>query len=258
MCRELILSWQDMKSREWFPVGRLSFSNNTYEFGYTNGAFNAEQTGFLGLAGMNDFFKSYKSENIFPVFQNRILNKSRPDRPEFLNWLDINLESYSQFEELARTGGIKATDSLRLYPVPSAINGKYLVNFFAHGVSHLIESYKKRANDLSVGDKLYLCADLENEYDKNALILRTQDPVEVVGYCPKFFAEDFYKVFEASKKSFNIDLVRVNIDAPEQLRLLCKLSCEWPNNFLPFNKPEFQLISTHVNPIKQPAYTSES
>ena len=232
-----------MKSREWFPVGRLSFLDDTYVFGYTNGAFNAKSAGFLGLAGMNDFSKTYKSERIFPIFQNRILNNSRPDRPEFLNWLNIDLDNYSQFEELARTGGIKATDSLRLYPVPSPVNNQYLVNFFAHGVSHLIETYKKRANKLSVGDKLYLCADLENEYDKNALILRTEDPVEVVGYCPKFFAEDFYTVFEASKKSFSVNLVKVNADSPEQLRLLCKLSCEWPHNFLPFNRHEFQLIA---------------
>ena len=87
-----------------------------------------------------------------------------------------------------------------------------------------------------------MCADLENEYDKNALILRTKGPIEVVEFCPKFFAEDFYTVFEASKKSFSINLVRVNMDAPEQLRLLCQLSCEWPKNFTPFNKKEFQLI----------------
>jgi len=244
MCRELILSWQDMKSREWFAVGRLSFIDNKYKFGYTSGALNAKKAGFLGLAGMNEFSKIYRSDKIFPVFQNRILNKSRPDRSEFLDWLNIDLDNYSQLEELARTGGIKATDSLRLYPVPYAIDGKYVVNFFAHGVSHLIESYKKRANELLPGEKLYMCADLENEYDKNALILRTKDPIEVVGFCPKFFAEDFYTVFEASKKCFSINLVRVNMDAPEQLRLLCKLSCEWPDNFLPLNKPEFQLIST--------------
>ena len=66
--------------------------------------------------------------------------------------------------------------------------------------------------------------------------------MEIVGYCPKFFAEDFHKVFMASKESFNITLVRVNINAPEQLRLLCELVCEWPDNFVAFDKSEFQLI----------------
>jgi len=242
MCKELILSWQDMKSREWFPVGRLSFDDGRYIFAYTKGALCAKESGFLGLAGMIDLSKVYYSDIIFPVFQNRILNKSRPDRSDFLSWLNINLDSYSQLEELARTGGIKATDSLQLYPVPSIENNKYHVNFFAHGVSHLPKYYKERANNLLVGEKLYLCADYENEHDKNALFLRTKDPVEIVGYCPKFFAEDFNELFSASKESFNINLVKVNTKAPEQLRLLCELSCEWPNGFSPFSKKGFQLL----------------
>lgn len=242
MCRELGLSWQNSATREWFPVARISKENHEYFFRYTHGAVDAKQSGFQGLAGFPDFKKTYLSDTIFPVFQNRIMNRSRPDRDEFLSWIELDNDSYSQFEELARTGGIKATDNLQLYPIPSKIDGEYKVQFFSHGVSHLPANYKDRVNTLLPGEKLYLCADLQNEQDLNALFLRTSDPVELVGYAPKFFAKDFQELFKTSKDSFEIKVVKVNTDAPEQLRLLCEISCCWPKNFTPFRERPFQLL----------------
>ena len=40
-------------------------------------------------------------------------------------------------------------------------------------------------------------------------MLRTQDPVEFVGYCPKYFAKDFEKLFNLSKESFNIKVKQI-------------------------------------------------
>jgi hypothetical protein len=240
MCKELGLSWQCSKTREWFPVARIGQYNGEYSFRYTHGALEAKNIGFQGLAGFSDFEKTYLSDTIFPVFQNRIMNKSRPDRDEFLSWIELDNETYSPFEELARTGGIKATDNLQLYPIPSEVAGKYKVQFFSHGISHLPDNYKDRTNCLSHKDKLYLCADLQNEQDVNALFLRTSDPVELVGYAPKFFAKDFLELFNKSKDSFEIVVVKVNKDAPESLRLLCEISCDWPKGFTSFKDKPFQ------------------
>ncbi len=240
MCKELGLSWQNQDTREWFPVARISKKDDEYAFRYTHGAVEAKKSGFQGLAGFPDFNHTYLSDIIFPVFQNRIMNKSRPDRDEFLSWIELKDTTYSQFKELARTGGIKATDNLQLYPIPSETDGYYNVQFFSHGVSHLPENYKDRTNRLSVGDKLYLCADLQNEQDSSALFLRTSDPVELVGYVPKFFAKDFQELFKRSKDSFGIKVIKVNADAPEQLRLLCEIDCRWPKDFVPFKENSFQ------------------
>lgn len=242
MCKELGLSWQNSKTREWFPVARIRKENEEYSFRYTHGALEAKESGFQGLAGFSDFEQTYLSDTIFPVFQNRIMNKSRPDRDEFLSWIQLDHQSYTQFEELARTGGIKATDNLQLYPIPFEQEGKYKVQFFSHGISHLPDNYKDRTDGLSLEEKLYLCADLQNEQDANALFLRTSDPVELVGYAPKFFAKDFLTLFDQSKNSFDIRVVKVNSDAPEPLRLLCEISCDWPKNFIPFEEKSFQTL----------------
>jgi len=243
MCKELGLSWQNSETREWFPIARLTFQNKKYSFQYTKGALEANKLGFKGLAGFKDFNKIYHSDEIFPVFQNRIMNKSRPDREEFLSWLDLEKDESSQFEELARTGGIKATDSLQLYPVPFLDNDSYKVQFFVHGVSHLPDNYKDCTNNLKTGDKLFLASDLQNEQDQNALLLRTNDPIQLVGYCPKFFAKDFKILFDRSPNNFKVKVVKLNLDAPEQLRLLCEVTCNWPENFTPFDDNSFKVIS---------------
>ncbi len=74
-------------------------------------------------------------------------------------------------------------------------------------------------------------------------MLRTQDPVEFVGYCPKYFAKDFEKLFNLSKESFNIKVKQINKNAPEQLRLLCEITCDWHQDFSPFIEDEFTSIT---------------
>lgn len=242
MCQQLILSWQDVKTNQWFPIGRFLKQNGGYLFVYVNGVKQAEQNGFFGLASMQNFDKEYYYNDIFPLFKNRILNKSRPDRDEFLEWLDIDSED-SDFEELAKTGGVKATDNLQLFPVPVNENNQYTLSFFVQGISHLSENCQKRIERLKNGEKLFFCADLENKQDRNAHLFRTKDPVEMVGYCPRHFAADFKKLFDKSKKSFNIKVKKVNKNAPEQLKLLCEITCDWPQDFLPFDDTRFEVVN---------------
>ncbi|MPQ76317.1 HIRAN domain-containing protein [Hydrogenovibrio sp. JE_KL2] len=240
MCKELVLTWQSPSNREWFVVGRLKQEQNAYKFVYTRGAEKAEVHGFIGFSGMSKFDQKYQSDTLFPLFQNRVLNKSRPDRGDFLEWLDMTEENYSEFEELARTGGIRVTDNVQLYPVPENRDGFYEVLFFTHGTRHLAPHFLDRVDRLSKGEKLYLAFDRQNERDNDAILLRTKDPVEFVGYCPKFFAKDFVEILNKSNPLDDIVTVeKVNSYAPEQLKLLCKFRALWPENFIPFNHDDF-------------------
>lgn len=241
MCQELILSWQDVKTHQWFPVGRFAKEGNGYSFVYTHGAEQAKENGFIGLKATKNFNAPYYSHDIFPLLHNRILNKSRPERAEFLKWLDVDINSdNADFEELARTNGVKVTDNLRVFPVPIKTNNRYILSFFAQGIRHLSPASEARIKQLKQGEKLFFCADLENRQDKDAHLFRTEDPVEMVGYCPKYFAKDFKKLFRASEPSFTIKVKQVNQEAPEQLRLLCEITCDWPQEFLPFDEEKFK------------------
>jgi hypothetical protein len=167
MCQELILSWQDTKTDQWFPIGRFSKHNDAYTFIYTKGAKQAKKHGFIELASMPDFNAEYRYSDIFPLLKNRILNKSRPDRQEFLKWLNID-SSNTDFEELAKTGGVKATDNLCLFPMPIKKNNQYNLEFFTQGIGHLTKSSQKRIEALEVGEKLLTCLTLmlKDSFDK--------------------------------------------------------------------------------------------
>ena len=199
---------------------------------------------------MNKLHYSYESEELFPIFKNRLLPKSRPEYSSYLNWLGFGEENVSELEELARSGGIRATDSLQLFPVPEKANGKYEVMFFSHGIRHLPPNYIERVNHLNQGSALYLMRDIQNEFDSLALALRTDDPIEIVGYCPSFFVKDFDRLIEKNgSEKVNVSIVKINLNSPLQFRLLCKFSTPWPQDFVPFGDKIFQPLPENV-PIK--------
>lgn len=112
---------------------------------------------------MGDLHKAYKSDELFPIFANRILAKNRPEYRDYMKWLGLSDAQYDALEELARTGGLRATDSLELFPCPEPPQGKtYEVYFFCRGLRHLQKDNQERASNLQQGERLYLAQDLQN------------------------------------------------------------------------------------------------
>ncbi|NCD12606.1 MAG: hypothetical protein EOL93_08630 [Epsilonproteobacteria bacterium] len=239
MIEKLSLVWRNPQTRTWTPVACIEYKDSTYFFNYTNGAKNEN---FVPFGQMNDLTKKYSSNELFPIFKNRLLSKSRPEYEDYLNWLDIQGE-YNDFLELSRSRGIRATDELQLFPIPTKNEaGDYEVLFFSHGISHIAPGYVNRLESLQKNDLLLLLQDIQNEADPFALALRTKDdPVELLGYCPAFFAKDFNKLLDLNGKDHvHVYVQKVNLTAPLQLKLLCKLVTKWHNDFIPFDEEEFQ------------------
>ncbi len=239
MSNKLILAWRNPLTRLWTPVGILEHKNNTHLFYYTNGA---SAKNFTPFGQMLDLDTTYQSKELFPLFKNRLLSKSRPEYEDYLNWLDIDTNKNNDLLELARSGGIRATDELQLFSIPKEDkNGDYEVLFFSHGISHMAENYVKRLSKLKKDDKLLLLKDVQNKVDPYALVLRTEDdPVEVLGYCPSFFAKDFTKLLNVNDNNVNVVVQKVNSYAPLQLKLLCKLTTKFPKDFKPFDSEVFR------------------
>ncbi len=231
---KLILALQKPDTRKWINVGALSEENGKYVFQYTE---QARQENITPFGQMVDLGATYESEKIFPLFANRLLAKSRPEYKNYMEWLGFDDEtSINPMKELSRSGGIRATDSLQVFPMPEKDNdGKYKAFFFSHGIRYLPENYIERVGQLEVGEKLFLMQDLQNKCDKYAIAIRTDDKPELLGYCPAFFAKDFGKLLQMCQPT-NIDVkvVKVNMDAPIQYRLLCQLEAPWPESFEPF------------------------
>jgi hypothetical protein len=237
--KELFIAWQDPNTRRWTPVGRLGYWDNRYYFVYTKGA--KKSKNFVPFGRMRDLRSVYISDEIFPLFANRILSASRPEYADYIRWLGLNGKEYDNLEVLARSGGIRATDTLEIFPrpVPDA-EGKYVSYFFSHGLRYLIPENREHIAKLKAGDRLLLMHDMQNLHDANALLMRTEDPISIVGYCPRYLSSEFRSLIRlAGPKHVNVAVYQVNKDAPNDLRLLCRLDSPWPKKFSPCSKPEF-------------------
>ena len=244
MNKELLVVWQVPTSRRWIPVGRLSYKDEKYYFQYTNSAKSAaKENHFVPFGKMVNLDVRYESNGLFPIFKNRLLRKSRPEYKDYLSWLGLSVNNTSPIDELARSGGIRATDNLQIFLIPESRDKLYKVTFFSHGIRHLTPSYRERVNHLSQGNRLYLMRDIQNDQDSFALALRTCDPPEIVGYCPSFFVKDFNTLIHSNgAKNVNVSVKKLNLESPVQFRLLCELSTDWPNKFTPFQDEPFNAM----------------
>lgn len=245
MCNSLVVCWQSPETRGWHPIGWLSFENGLYSFRYTKAAKLFENSRFLPLGITEKLDGVYRSETLFPVFKNRLLTKSRPEYSDYLKWLGFEGQEVSDMDELSRSGGIRATDNLQLFPMPKRTSeNSYKVQFFAHGTSHFTNSSKDCVYKLLSGQSLFLMKDVQNSFDSLALMLRTDNPPEFVGYCPSFLVNDFSSLIEkCGAHNVNVSVRKVNSDSPLQYSLLCEIQSPWPNDFKPFNGDEFQPIT---------------
>jgi hypothetical protein len=100
---------------------------------------------------------------------------------------------------------------------------------------------------------VYPACDVQNKYDSAAIILRTDDPLELVGYSPRYLSPDFRYLLENNNPlEVQVSVERVNQDAPLNLRLLCKMIAPWPDGFQPCSEKPFQPLAQYPDQIAQP------
>jgi hypothetical protein len=247
--KQLYLAWQDPQSRSWHPVGLLTMDESgTYRFVYTKGA---EKIPNFCLGRMKALDAVYESTELFPLFSNRLLSNSRPEFKKYLVWL--NIRNDDPLKMLAITEGIRGTDTLEVFKCPTRNNkGEYEVVFLSHGLRHLPSNAVDRVNTLKRGDKLFLVLDPQNMYDPMAIALRTDDPVQVVGYCPRYLSQDFHELLYRNRPvDVIVSVERVNTDAPLNLRLICRIIAPWPDKFEPCSSEEFMPLADYRGKMKQ-------
>ncbi|HPE58851.1 MAG TPA: HIRAN domain-containing protein [Thiolinea sp.] len=240
MNKRLLLFWQNPQSRRWMTLGLLEKREDVYTFHYSLSAQKTPE--FIPFGVMNDLSKTYEARELFPIFKNRLLAKNRPEFAEYMDWLNLDRESASDMDELSKSGGIRATDNLQLFPYPEEQDGKYIVEFFVHGIRYVPARQMDRISALKSGDGLFLMKDVQNRADALALAIRTDDPPEIIGYCPSFFTQDINRLLKILPAvDVRLTVGKVNLVAPLQYRLLCRLESPWPENFTAFADAEFEL-----------------
>lgn len=225
--RTLFLAWQDAASRRWYTVGRLDYDGATYRYRYTPEAKKAqEDAGFDGVISFPDLDRCYESREIFPLFANQVLSEKRPEYEDYLEWLALPETEADPVAILARTSE-RVSNTLEIYPLPEEENGTLDVHFFVRGTRHQSSAAQKRIHDLEPGERLRLLLDVQNDFDADACLLRTNEQFEgdmhLVGYAPRYLASAFRRIGATDPHDIVIHVARVNpAPTPVHFRLLCK------------------------------------
>jgi hypothetical protein len=194
---------------------------------------------------MPDLQAVYESEDLFPLFANRLLATSRPEYEAFLVWggFDPN-NPPDPIAVLSVTEGRRATDTLEVFPCPASdAEGCYTSKFFLHGVRWMPAGAHERIGRLAPGESLGLMLDISNLHDRYAVAVRTCDARDrfLIGYVPRYLAYDVRELCVSCDPDFlELTVERVNRNAPLQQRVLCRFSACWPDGFRPCDREEFQ------------------
>jgi hypothetical protein len=230
----------------WRPVGRLELDGGLYRFWYTHGA---KKPGFRPFTGMENLESVYESDELFPLFANRLLSESRPEYEAYLRWSGFDVDHPPDpILVLGVTEGIRQTDAVEVFPCPAPdAEGCYLNKFFLHGIRWLPDAAVDRIGRLTENEHLKLMPDLQNEFDPQAVAVRTDVERMLIGYVPRYLAHDVCQLFQQCDVDF-IDLYvdRLNRDAPMQNRLLCRMHACWPTGFQPCGGTDFAPVPVGV------------
>ncbi len=246
----LFVAWRNQVEQHhqgWGPIGRLEHENGVYRFFYTRGA--NELDGFKPFSEMPNLNEVYESNELFPLFANRLLGKQRPEYENFLRWGGFASDSSPDpILILGVTEGKKATDSVEVFPCPVPDgNGCYFNKFFVHGLRWMNTASIQRIESLRPDDRLYLMLDLQNPYDENAVALRTDTDRAMLGYVPRYLAAEVVDLCGRCDLDFiELYVAQVNLDAPLQQRLLVRMHACWPEGFQPCAGDAFKPIPEAV------------
>ena len=247
----LYLAWQDSESRRWFPVGRLSASDDTdaagqeYEFSYINGVKDARKSAdFVPILGFSDLTEHYRSHRLFPLFQNRVMNERRPDRADYLRRLGLDTDA-DAMEELAMSSGLKHTDNFLVFPPLTASDddGSFTYRCMAHGLRHTNPGATRRTESLEPGEALNLSAQSDNPAATLAIKVCTQDGHHI-GRLPRYLVDDLLQDDGAwIVTDAKATVAQVNLDAPLSHRLLIDFAGKLPPGFRMEDLPQYRPLA---------------
>lgn len=237
--------WQDPGTSLWEPVAKLSEEDGVFKLVYTRGALNKR---FSAFPRMDHMVKSYVSNELFPFFQNRLIPERRPEYYSMLNWLDMVPGSRDPIDILSASGGSRKTDSFRIVKVPQrSPDGYYKLKFFVSGIHYVSDEAKVLISHLGKGEQLKCVVEPTNPMDLHAIKLVQIKSGLRLGYYPSYLNEDLIKLNRACGANeasliTDVRVIKVNLGAPEQYRLLCESVTPWPEGFVPFQAEKYQLL----------------
>jgi hypothetical protein len=191
-----------------------------YEFSYL--ARVAADPTFVPIVGFRDVERHYRSERLFPSFADRVMSAKRPDRPQYLEGLDLDIDA-DAWEILTASGGHREGDPIELISLPrfDRTAGETWGHFLAHGVRHRGPEASDRISGLPAGHRLNLEADPANPVNPRAV--RIVDGGIHLGFVPDPLLDYVHSVIKGG--AYDLTVVRANpAETHPHLRLLLRFA----------------------------------
>ncbi|NLG45846.1 HIRAN domain-containing protein [Gordonia sp. (in: high G+C Gram-positive bacteria)] len=221
--RRLLVTRRSPSDKRYRALGYLdrttdSGSTSEYRFRYLA---SAATNGIVPLTGFSDLERDYRSPRLFPSFAERVMSAKRPDRPAYLESLDL-AESADSWEILAASGGHREGDPIELIPLPSFDQGtgETTAHFLAHGVSHRGPKASAIIDGLEQGTQLDLVPDPQNPAEPRAIGIESRGTL--LGYVPQPLLDHVHSVI--ANDGHRLTVIRANsAETHPHLRLLLRL-----------------------------------
>lgn len=223
---ELLVTWRDPVTRRYHAVGLLSlYPDDHYRFRYLEAARSLPT--FQPFLGFSTLEGDYSSPHLFPLFAERVLDESRPDRVALYEALDL-AGAAGPMEFLARSGGRRAGDRIELLPIPDVSDGGTSCIFLVHGVRHL-PGAAEAIDQLVPGQELDLEPEPDNPIDIDAVLV-TRDGTRL-GWVPNPLLGYVRAVMSSGYA--HLTVVRANPrELGHHMRLLVRIEGTLPEDFV--------------------------
>ncbi|MBE7438209.1 MAG: hypothetical protein HS115_07095 [Spirochaetales bacterium] len=246
--RTLFLVWKANLTGEHIPVGRLDHQPGKTTFRYVQGVHKAILKGMGQIPEFADVGQTYDTADLFPFFQNRLMDPGRPDFAEYIEslGLDVHDSVALPFEVLERSEGRKVTDRFRIFRKPAEVKGYFQIHCFVSSMSRtpVFEHLDEVVEKLSEGDRLYPLLDVQNRFDKHAIALKKENDW-TVGYVPAHYSSELQPLLKKDAESIQFIVVRINRPARAWLPdvVLMSMRGKFPVGWRPFEDGDYALVA---------------
>ena len=240
--RRMAVGWQHPATRAVDAVGLLEYDGRRHRFEYLERS--SRVLGFRPFIGFPKLATVYEAEELFPLFAQRAMSPRRPDYSQFLRSLDLD-DTASTWEQIARTEGRLAGDTIHLVPEPVVEpSGATVGCFLVAGIRHRMPDLSVRDSvlgRLQQGDILELKEESTNPVNPRALLVSQTEQVDI-GWVPNMLVEYVHQV-----RAMGSEIIRVRHvngpSAPAHMRLLAELRGNVSPGYRPFDGPEWQTMA---------------
>jgi len=223
----------------------LTAYDGVFRFAYLRRARHVD--GFQPFLGFSDWDGRHESEDLFPIFAQRVMSPSRPDYPRYLQSLRLPANS-TGWAILGRSQGSREGDGIRLFPEPAVDEeGATRSTFFVSGLRHRLAqdpTVSLALNRLQGGQDLRIVDEPDNPVDQRALLVIPHGGV-ALAWVPRLMLDYVHDVRAASPVRLVVEAVNGD-DVPAGYRLLVTLTGRLPIGSEPFSGPDWDILPARL------------